>query len=141
MRLLILFVVISILYDVMDACCCIKHNECWKFSCCGCYNDPNDEQDCSYTCGETVESCKRYKDVCIAGIENGAIWKRAYCDKNKMRDECSNGWYEINTSQELRDGLFGPGDLSPSNTCSGEGTCLGENAKTNVDVKVEIVNE
>eukprot|EP01083_Nonionella_stella_P041062 111381_1 len=116
--LIVLIVMFPILIRVNDACCCVKNNACWKFTCCGCYNDPNDEQDCSYTCGETIESCKRYKDVCTSDSENGAIWMRKYCDKNEMKAQCNNGWYEINTSQELRDGLYGPGDLSPSTTCS-----------------------
>lgn len=106
------------IWTELNACCCIQNNVCWKLSCCGCSNDPNDEQDCSYTCGETIESCKRYKDVCISSINDGAIWKRAYCDKNEMAKQCVNGWYEINTSQELKDGLFGPGDITPTDTCS-----------------------
>ena len=133
----LIFTLLCIVYKICDGCCCIKDNACWKFSCCGCYNDPNDEQDCSYTCGETIESCKRYKDVCISAINHGAIWKRAYCDKNAMTNECNNGWYEINTSQELRDGLFGPGDISPSNTCSTDSTDCNNNNQQATDTNVQ----
>ena len=35
-----------------------------------------------------------------------------------MKNICQNGWYEIQSSAELRDGLFGPGDIIPTDSCT-----------------------
>mmetsp|Transcript_67280 Transcript_67280/g.82442 ORF Transcript_67280/g.82442 Transcript_67280/m.82442 type:complete len:148 (+) Transcript_67280:28-471(+) len=104
---LILLLLWNMIYNSIG-CCCVKNNECWKFTCCKCYNDINDEIDCSFTCGNNneFESCKRFKDACIKDESNGAQWRPYYCDKNKMMNECTKGWHQIMLSQELESALY-----------------------------------